>query len=117
MGSLLCSAPQLAADGFNKGAGAFLQRQDQEAEGAEAGTDAEGNTHLHLLARENGSPELVRGMAESMDINKENKNQDTPLHLAAKAGHVEVRPASNGSIEVLAEGNWCCPQRSASRDS
>mmetsp|Transcript_37318 Transcript_37318/g.105300 ORF Transcript_37318/g.105300 Transcript_37318/m.105300 type:complete len:98 (+) Transcript_37318:1-294(+) len=25
-----------------------------------------------------------------MNINKENKIQDTPLHLAAKAGHVEM---------------------------
>ena len=85
---------QLAADGFNKAAGAFLQRQAAEAEDAEAaGTDIEGNTHLHILAKENGNPDLVRGMIESgMNVNMENKSQDTPIHLAAKAGHVEVGP-------------------------
>mmetsp|Transcript_39473 Transcript_39473/g.70756 ORF Transcript_39473/g.70756 Transcript_39473/m.70756 type:complete len:248 (-) Transcript_39473:151-894(-) len=85
---------KLATDGFNKAAGAFVQRQAQDAEEAgqvEPGTDADGNTHLHILARENGSPELVRGIVEGgVSVNKENKTQDTPLHLAAKGGHVEM---------------------------
>eukprot|EP00951_Prasinocladus_malaysianus_P026910 scaffold240063_cov27-Prasinocladus_malaysianus.AAC.1 len=82
---------QLAGMGLNLAAGALLKRQAEEGgKGPGTPVDDEGNTHLHILARDNGDPGLFRGIVSAgVDVNQTNKNLDTPLHVAAKAGHVQ----------------------------
>lgn len=55
--------------------------------------DAAGNTHLHnAVSGQEDLPGLVAALlAVELPANAVNSNGDTALHMAARAGHVEVR--------------------------
>lgn len=54
--------------------------------------DATGNTPLHLVAETGATFETVVGLLRlGLPIDAANKEGDTALHVAARAGHVQVR--------------------------
>lgn len=56
-----------------------------------AAVDVDGNTQLHHMAAEGGSYDLCLGLARlGINPNVLNKENDTALHIAARAGHMEV---------------------------
>lgn len=71
--------------------------------------DADGNTHLHAAASGAAdSPELVQALlALGVPPNAANRSGgDTALHVAARAGHVEVRALLLPRLHRL---RACCP--------
>ncbi|KAL6748036.1 ankyrin repeat-containing domain protein [Haematococcus lacustris] len=76
----------------------------------ELAMDADGNTNLHLLAEHGGPLDLVLGLIRlGLGPDTTNKAGDTPLHIAARAGHVEVCRA------LLAGGADCLKRNGKNR--
>jgi ankyrin repeat protein len=64
--------------------------------------DAAGNTHLHnAVSGPEDVPELVAALlAVGLPANTVNSDGDTALHVAARAGHVEVRRMPDGWLDL-----------------
>ncbi|GIL76631.1 hypothetical protein Vretimale_8833 [Volvox reticuliferus] len=96
----------LIAAGLGRAAMAYVKRFDEQHAGDVAVDDA-GNTHLHLVAESGASYDVVTAMMSlGLNPNTANKEGDIPLHVAARAGHVEVcRALVDGGADVLKRNN------------
>ncbi|KXZ46400.1 hypothetical protein GPECTOR_44g75 [Gonium pectorale] len=96
----------LVAAGLGKAAMTYVQRFDGEHAG-DAAVDDEGNTHLHLVAEGGASYDVVAAfLSMGLNPNTSNKEGDTALHVAARAGHVEVCKALvDAGADVLKRNN------------
>ncbi|PNH12207.1 Ankyrin-3 [Tetrabaena socialis] len=92
----------LVSAGLGKAAMTYVMRFDAEHAG-DAAVDDSGNTHLHLVAESGASYEVVAAlMSLGLSANKINREGDTPLHVAARGGHVEVcRGLVDGGADLL----------------
>ncbi|EFJ43608.1 hypothetical protein VOLCADRAFT_121415 [Volvox carteri f. nagariensis] len=94
------------AAGLGRAAMAYVKRFDAEHAG-DAPVDDAGNTYLHLVAESGGSYDVVTAMMSlGLNPNTANKEGDSPLHVAARGGHVEVcRALVDGGADVLKRNN------------
>lgn len=66
------------------------QRFEEEHAG-DVAVDDLGNTYLHVAAEMGAAPEVIRAfVAKGLNANTPNKENDSPLHVACRAGSVEV---------------------------
>ncbi|GLC38176.1 hypothetical protein PLESTB_001091400 [Pleodorina starrii] len=96
----------LVAAGLGRAAMAYVKRFDSEHAGDVAMDDA-GNTRLHLVAESGASYDVVTAMMSlGLNPNTANKEGDSPLHVAARTGHLEVcRALVDGGADVLKRNN------------
>ncbi|GMH38839.1 hypothetical protein BSKO_06737 [Bryopsis sp. KO-2023] len=98
----------LVAAGFGKAPIAYNERfEEDEGPLDDTPIDDDCNTHLHNVAKQGGTYAFaVELIKKGLNPNKQNKNGDTPLHVAAKAGNVEAcRALIDGGADALARNN------------
>ncbi|KAG2444244.1 hypothetical protein HXX76_001001 [Chlamydomonas incerta] len=99
---------RLVAAGLGKAAMAYVARFEPEHAAADCVVDpASGNSHLHLVAEAGAGQEVVAALLSlGLSPNVVNKEGDTPLHVAARGGHIEVCKALvAGGADVLRRNN------------
>ncbi|GFR51207.1 hypothetical protein Agub_g13556, partial [Astrephomene gubernaculifera] len=108
LSSLALDLKGLMAAGLGKTAAAYLLRQ-QPQQAAGGALDGAGGTLLHRLAEEGAQYEALLALLSrcpGLSPNAANAEGDTPLHVAARAGHVEVcRALVAGGADVLKRNN------------
>jgi uncharacterized protein len=89
--ALHISFQSLAACNCTEAALAYIQRFEQE-QSDKLASDANGCTYLHMVAQSGAcSADLIQGLVDmGLTPNAANKEGDTPLHVAARCGHVDV---------------------------
>ncbi|PNW87956.1 hypothetical protein CHLRE_01g008500v5 [Chlamydomonas reinhardtii] len=99
---------RLVAAGLGKAAMAYVARFEPEHAAADCVVDeASGNSHLHLVAEAGAAAEVVSALLSlGLSPNVVNKEGDTPLHLAARGGHIEAcRALVAGGADLLRRNN------------
>ena len=64
-------------------------------------TNKNGDTVLHLLAKNNGAKVCAQALEKGSDINAQNNDGNTPLHLAISGGPNEVTGSMITTIKIL----------------
>ncbi|KAG2430363.1 hypothetical protein HYH02_013725 [Chlamydomonas schloesseri] len=99
---------RLVAAGLGKAAMAYVARFEPEHAAGDCVVDeASGNTRLHAVAEAGACYDVVAALLSlGLSPNVVNREGDTPLHVAARGGHMEVCKALvAGGADVLRRNN------------